>query len=67
MCYKYNIEFITKPAALEERIKIMTNEQEKRMLELEDRNSMEPRLNTKEELEFQDLLDLYYVNSVVDY
>lgn len=43
----------------------MTNEQEKRMLELEDRNSMEPRLTTKEELEFQELLDLYYVNSGV--
>ena len=38
----------------------MTNEQEKRMRELEDRNSAEPRLTTKEELELQELLDLYY-------
>ena len=35
-------------------------------MELEDRNSMEPRLTTKEELEFQELLDLYYVNSSDD-
>ncbi len=40
--------------------KIMTNEQEKRMRELKDRNSAEPRLTTKEELELQELLDLYY-------
>ncbi len=38
----------------------MTNEQEKRMRELKDRNSAEPRLTTKEELELQELLDLYY-------
>jgi len=42
----------------------MTLEQEKRMRELEDRNSAEPRLTKKEELELQELLDLYYGQTV---
>ena len=44
--------------------KIMTNEQENRMRELEDKNSAEPRLTTKEELELQELLDLYYGQTI---
>ena len=42
----------------------MTNEQENRMRELEDKNSAESRLTTKEELELQELLDLYYGQTI---